>query len=86
MVRNIMGCLVAVGSGRQPPGLDGRGAGGAQPRCRGADLSADGLYFLGPYYDAGMASRAHAGDGLAALNRPRQRMSFVTAPASRSAA
>jgi tRNA pseudouridine38-40 synthase len=30
MVRNIVGCLVAVGSGRQPPGLDGRGAGRAQ--------------------------------------------------------
>ena len=27
MVRNIMGCLVAVGEGRQRAGLDGRGAG-----------------------------------------------------------
>jgi hypothetical protein len=52
MVRNIMGCLVAVGSGRSRR-LDGRGAGGARSRDAAAPTFApDGLYFLGPYYDA----------------------------------
>ncbi len=52
MVRNILGCLVAVGSGRQPPGwlagvLAARNRDAAAPT-----FPADGLYFLGPYYDA----------------------------------
>ena len=53
MIRNIMGCLVAVGSGAPRAGL-------ARPRCwrardrslAAATFSPDGLYFLGPYYDA----------------------------------
>ena len=52
MVRNIMGCLLAVGSGRQAPGwitevLAARNRDAAAPT-----FSADGLYFTGPYYDA----------------------------------
>jgi len=52
MVRNLMGSLLAVGSGRQPPGwmaqvLAGRDRGAAAPT-----FPPDGLYFLGPYYDA----------------------------------
>jgi tRNA pseudouridine38-40 synthase len=51
MVRNLMGCLVAVGSGRRPPGwiaevLAARDRGAAAPT-----LAAAGLYFVGPYYD-----------------------------------
>jgi tRNA pseudouridine38-40 synthase len=51
MVRNLMGCLLAVGSGRQPPGwmaqvLAGRNRDDAAPT-----FPPDGLYFLGPYYD-----------------------------------
>ena len=51
MVRNIMGCLVAVGTGRQPPGwlaevLAARSRAAAAPT-----FPADGLYFAGPYYD-----------------------------------
>ena len=52
MVRNVMGCLLVVGSGRQPPGwvqdvLAARDRDAAAPT-----FPADGLYFLGPYYDA----------------------------------
>jgi tRNA pseudouridine38-40 synthase len=52
MVRNIMGCLLAVGSGRRAPNwltevLAARNRDAAAPT-----FSADGLYFVGPYYDA----------------------------------
>jgi tRNA pseudouridine38-40 synthase len=55
MVRNIMGCLVAVGSGVRPADwlkdvLDGRSRQLAAPT-----FSPDGLYFLGPYYEAPLA-------------------------------
>jgi tRNA pseudouridine38-40 synthase len=55
MVRNLMGCLLAVGSGREPPGwmaqvLSGRNRDAAAPT-----FPPDGLYFLGPYYDAAWA-------------------------------
>lgn len=51
MVRNIMGCLVAVGQGAKPPAwlqevLQGRRRDRAAPT-----FSAAGLYFLGPHYD-----------------------------------
>jgi tRNA pseudouridine38-40 synthase len=52
MVRNIMGCFVAVGSGARNLAwlsevLDARDRSRAAPT-----FSADGLYFAGPYYDA----------------------------------
>jgi tRNA pseudouridine38-40 synthase len=52
MVRNIMGCLLAVGSGRRPADWLGevlakRNRGAAAPT-----FAADGLYFVSPYYDA----------------------------------
>ena len=52
MVRNLMGCLLVVGSGRQHPGwlaevLAARNRDAAAPT-----FPADGLYFAGPYYDA----------------------------------
>jgi len=52
MVRNIMGCLLAVGSGRRPaPWL--REVLAARDRDAAAPtFPADGLYFVGPYYDA----------------------------------
>ncbi|MCM0609137.1 MAG: tRNA pseudouridine(38-40) synthase TruA [Ideonella sp. WA131b] len=51
MVRNLMGSLVMVGSGRRPPGwmaevLTARDRDAAAPT-----FSPDGLCFLGPYYD-----------------------------------
>ena len=52
MVRNIMGCLVAVGQGGRPPQwvaevLQARSRDAAAPT-----FAPEGLYFVGPYYDA----------------------------------
>ena len=54
MVRNLMGCLLAIGSGQRPPDwarevLDSRDRRTAPPT-----FEPDGLYFLGPRYDAGL--------------------------------
>jgi tRNA pseudouridine38-40 synthase len=51
MIRNIMGCLVAVGQGNYPPSWlakvrDARSRDAAAPT-----FSPDGLYFLGPVYE-----------------------------------
>jgi tRNA pseudouridine38-40 synthase len=51
MVRNLLGCLVAIGSGTRPPDwmrevLDSRDRDAAAPT-----FAAAGLYFVGPYYD-----------------------------------
>jgi tRNA pseudouridine38-40 synthase len=52
MVRNIVGGLVAVGSGRHAPGWMG-GVLAARNRSLAAPtFPPDGLYFCGPYYDA----------------------------------
>ena len=66
MIRNIMGCLVFVGQGSQPPGwmrevLEARSRDVAAPT-----FSPDGLYFLGPEYEAawGLPSQAPAYDWL----------------------
>jgi len=52
MVRNVMGCLVAVGTGvREPQWVSQVLA--SRDRSRAAPTFApDGLYFVGPYYDA----------------------------------
>jgi tRNA pseudouridine38-40 synthase len=52
MIRNIMGCLVRVGQGSHPPEwiaqvIEARSRDAAAPT-----FSPDGLYFLGPVYDA----------------------------------
>jgi tRNA pseudouridine38-40 synthase len=51
MIRNIMGCLVAIGQGLHPPRwmrevIDARDRDAAAPT-----FAPDGLYFLGPVYD-----------------------------------
>lgn len=67
MIRNIMGCLVAVGQRRQQPDwllkvLLARNRDAAAPT-----FSPDGLYFLGPRYASrwGLPERTAAFDGLA---------------------
>lgn len=60
MVRNLMGCLVAVGSGQRAPGwmadvLAARSRDAAAPT-----FAPDGLYFVGPYYDAALGLPDHA--------------------------
>lgn len=52
MVRNIMGCLVAVGAGRQPPGWMSEVLAARDRDVAAPTFPPDGLYFLGPYYDA----------------------------------
>ena len=66
MVRNIMGCLLVIGQGQQPPQwmsrvLDARDRDAAAPT-----FSPDGLYFLGPIYDPAwsLPSRTPAYDWL----------------------
>ncbi|MBT9507214.1 tRNA pseudouridine(38-40) synthase TruA [Rhodoferax sp.] len=66
MIRNIMGCLIAVGQGKQPPDwikdvLLARNRDAAAPT-----FSPDGLYFLGPRYAShwGLPDRTPAYDGL----------------------
>ena len=66
MIRNIMGCLLAIGQGLHPPRwrnevLDARDRDAAAPT-----FSPAGLYFLGPVYDPkwGLPSRTAAYDGL----------------------
>ena len=66
MVRNLMGCLITIGSGLKPPEwmaevLAARSRQAAAPTFSPADL-----YFLGPYYDAhlGLPERTAAMDWL----------------------
>jgi tRNA pseudouridine38-40 synthase len=66
MIRNIMGCLIAIGQGAQPAAwmtevLQARSREHAAPT-----FSPDGLYFLGPVYDhsLGLPTRTAAFDWL----------------------
>ena len=52
MVRNILGCLVAVGSGRRAPAWLAEVLAARDRRAAAPTFPADGLYFVGPYYDA----------------------------------
>ena len=63
MVRNLMGCLVAVGSGRRPPDWMGEVLAARSRDAAAPTFAPDGLYFLGPYYDA----RWELPDGVPAL-------------------
>ena len=47
-----MGALVAVGSGGREPGWLGEVLAGRDRTRAAPTFSPDGLYFLGPYYDA----------------------------------
>jgi tRNA pseudouridine38-40 synthase len=51
MVRNIMGCLVAVGSGARSEGWLADVLVGGERERAARTYSAAGLYFIGPYYD-----------------------------------
>jgi tRNA pseudouridine38-40 synthase len=55
MVRNLMGCLLAVGSGQRPPGWIDEVLAARSREAAAPTFSADGLYFVGPYYDARFA-------------------------------
>jgi tRNA pseudouridine38-40 synthase len=52
MVRNITGCLVAVGNGAQSPAWMAEVLAARSRAVAAPTFPADGLYFAGPYYDA----------------------------------
>jgi tRNA pseudouridine38-40 synthase len=59
MVRNIMGCLVAVGAGTRRPEWLGQVLASRDRSLAAPTFAPDGLYFLGPYYDARHAIPQH---------------------------
>jgi tRNA pseudouridine38-40 synthase len=66
MVRNLMGCLVAVGQGGRSPGWLAGVLAGRDRSLAAPTFAPDGLYFLGPYYDPilGLPERTPAYDWL----------------------
>jgi tRNA pseudouridine38-40 synthase len=64
MVRNIMGCLVAVGTGSRSPGWIGDVLAARRRDLAAPTFPSDGLYFVGPYYEAryGIPDRTPAMD------------------------
>jgi tRNA pseudouridine38-40 synthase len=52
MIRNIVGSLVAVGSGARDPGWVAGVLASRERALAAATFAPDGLYFLGSYYDA----------------------------------
>jgi tRNA pseudouridine38-40 synthase len=51
MVRNIMGCLVAVGNGSQTVAWTSKVLAARDRRIAAPTFAPDGLYFVGPRYD-----------------------------------
>jgi len=66
MIRNIMGCLVYVGQGRQKPEWMAQVLQARDRRAAAPTFSPDGLYFLGPRYAAhwGLPEQTAGYDGL----------------------
>jgi len=52
MIRNIMGCLVAIGTAQRPAAWMGEVLAARSRAIAAPTFSPDGLYFLGPVYDA----------------------------------
>lgn len=52
MVRNIMGCLVAIGTGSRAPAWMADVLASRRREAAAPTFPPDGLYFVGPYYDA----------------------------------
>ena len=66
MIRNIMGCLLAVGQGAQPSTWLAEVMAARRRDVAAPTFSPDGLYFLGPVYEAryGLPSQTAAYDWL----------------------
>lgn len=66
MIRNIMGCLIAIGQGDQPAEWMRAVRDARSRKVAAPTFSPDGLYFLGPLYDAawGLPTRTAAYDWL----------------------
>lgn len=59
MVRNLMGCLIAVGTGAREPDWVARVLAGRDRTLAAPTFAPDGLYFLGPRYDAHLGLPVH---------------------------
>lgn len=66
MIRNIMGCLLAIGQGNQPPDWLAEVVAARRRDAAAPTFSPDGLYFLGPVYEEryGLPTRTAAYDWL----------------------
>lgn len=66
MIRNIMGCLIMIGTGNRPPSWMGEVLAARSRDAAAPTFSPDGLYFLGPVYDEslGLPLRTPAFDWL----------------------
>ncbi|WP_367849032.1 tRNA pseudouridine(38-40) synthase TruA [Rhodoferax sp. WC2427] len=66
MIRNLMGCLVVVGQGFQPPEWILQVLAARDRKAAAPTFSPDGLYFMGPVYPAhwGLPERTAAYDWL----------------------
>jgi tRNA pseudouridine38-40 synthase len=66
MIRNIMGCLLAIGQGRYPPDWLAEVVAARNRKVAAPTFSPDGLYFLGPVYEDhhGLPGRTPAYDWL----------------------
>ena len=66
MIRNIMGCLLLIGQGRQQPTWIGQVLEARDRDAAAPTFAPDGLYFLGPVYDTkwNLPSRTAAYDWL----------------------
>jgi tRNA pseudouridine38-40 synthase len=60
MIRNIMGCLLVVGQGLQPPSWMREVIAARDRNAAAPTFSPDGLYFLGPVYDPTWGLPNHA--------------------------
>ena len=59
MVRNIVGCLVAIGQGREQAGWMAEVLAARRRDAAAPTFPPDGLYFVGPYYDAALGLPDH---------------------------
>ncbi len=66
MIRNLMGCLIVIGQGKQPPAWMAEVLAARSRDAAAPTFAPDGLYFLGPRYDAhwGLPERTPAYDWL----------------------
>jgi tRNA pseudouridine38-40 synthase len=66
MIRNIMGCLIAIGTGNRPPAWMAEVLAAKSRDAAAPTFAPDGLYFLGPVYDEalGLPTRTPAFDWL----------------------
>ena len=66
MIRNVMGCLIVIGQQKRPPQWIDEVMAARNRNIAAPTFSPDGLYFVGPRYDAhwGLPDQAVAYDGL----------------------